>query len=385
MKTDLDRSTAQNTIPAQGHRFARYLKIFQMLAISAAIFGLKCAGAIAELPPQITMDALIRGQRVQGTPLAWSSEKVFLLGRDGELIEFSPADAQDYRKTSDNFVPFPHSIVRGMLENEFGPKFEVTGTGHFLVVHPKGQAQWAQRFEDLYRQCVMYFSVRGFHLTDPEFPLVAIVFANRDDFRRYASKDTVPAGAGLLGYYSPRTNRVALYDIGDGRATSAQWQENFATAVHEASHQTAFNTGIHGRWSPPPRWVAEGLGTMFEARGVNDSRTYSAQTDRINRGRLNDFKQLRANRKPAAFVELISSDKQFELDPIRAYAEAWAFTFFLVEKTPRDYARYLEKTAARKPFTLYSSAQRLKDFTDVFGDNMALLEAHFLRFMDELK
>ena len=123
---------------------------------------------------------------------------------------------------------------------------------------------------------------------------------------------------------------------------------------------------------------------MFEARGVNDSRTYTSQADRINRGRLNDFKQLRSTRKPAAFVELINSDRQFDSDPA-AYAEAWAFTFFLVEKTPRKYARYLEKTSSRKPFTLYSSAQRLKDFTEVFGDNMALMDAHFLQFMDELK
>jgi Protein of unknown function (DUF1570) len=357
----------------------------KLAAIGALFCSLSLTLAAAMLPSQITMDALVHGQRIQGTPLAWSNEKVILLGRDGALLEFAPGEAQDYHKTGDTFAPYSQSVLRGMLESEFGSKYEVTGTGHFLVVHPKGQAQWAQRFEDLYRSCIMYFSVRGFHIADPQFPLVAIVFATHDDFRHYASKDTVPAGAGLLGYYSPHTNRVALFDIGDGHTNSAQAQQNLATVVHEASHQTAFNTGIHNRWSPPPRWVAEGLGTMFEARGVNDSRTYTSETDRINRGRLNDFKQMRSTRKPAAFVELIDSDREFDSDPIRAYAEAWAFTFFLVEKTPREYARYLEKTASRKPFTAYSSAQRLKDFTEVFGDNMPLLDAHFLQFIDELK
>jgi hypothetical protein len=356
----------------------------RLFAIGILSFGLASATAAA-LPSQITMDALVHGQRVQGTPLAWSGDKVMLLGRDGALIEFAPGEAQDYHKTADNFAPYSQSVLRGMLEREFGAKYEVTGTGHFLVVHPKGQAQLAQRFEDLYRSAIMYFSVRGFRITDPEFPLVAIVFANHDDFRHYAAKDTVPVGAGLLGYYSPLTNRVALYDIGDGHTNSAQSQQNIATAIHEASHQTAFNTGIHNRWSPPPRWVAEGLGTMFEARGVNDSRTYASLADRINRGRLSDFKQLRPSRKPAAFVELINSDRPFDSDPPRAYAEAWAFTFFLVEKMPREYARYLEKTSSRKPFTPYSSAQRLKDFTEIFGDNLALLDAHFLQFIDELK
>jgi hypothetical protein len=339
----------------------------------------------ASLPAPMTMEALVHGQRIEGMPLAWSSAKVYLLERNGAVTEFAPSEAQNYHKSSEGFLPYPQSMLRGMLEREFGPQFEVTGTGHFLVVHPKGQSQWAQRFEDMYRSCVMYFSVRGFKLTDPQFPLVAIVFANKDDFQRYAAKDTVPAGAGLLGYYSPYTNRVALFDIGDGRANSAQWQQNFSTVLHEASHQTAFNTGIHSRWSPPPRWVAEGLGTMFEARGVADSRTYTSQQDRINRSRLNDFKAILPKHKPEALTDMISSDRQFESDPINAYALAWAFTFFLVEQTPRDYARYLEKTASRPAFTPYTSAQRLKDFTDVFGENFALLDAHFLRFIGDLK
>jgi hypothetical protein len=343
------------------------------------------SAASAALPTQMTMEALVHGQRVEGAPLAWSGSKVYLLTRNGAMTEFAPGEAQDYHKTSESFTPYPPSMLRGMLQQEFGPKFDVAGTGHFLVVYPKGQSQWADRFEDMYRSCVMYFAVRGFRLTDPQFPLVAIVFPTQEDFRHYAAKDTVPAGAGLLGYYSPYTNRVALYDIGDGRTSNAGWQQNFSTVLHEASHQTAFNAGIHSRWSPPPRWVAEGLGTMFEARGVADSRTYTSQQDRINRGRLADFKTLLPKHTPQSIVEMLSSDRQFDSDAISAYAQAWAFTFFLVEQMPREYARYLEKTASREPFTLYTSAQRLKDFTDVFGENLALLDAHFLRFINDLR
>ena len=361
----------------------RNFSLRNLLLASAVLTG--GSAADAALPTQMTMEALVHGQRVEGSPLAWSGSKVYLLTRNGAMTEFSPGEAQDYHKTSESFSPYPPSMLRGMLQQEFGPKFDVTGTGHFLVVYPKGQSQWADRFEDMYRSCVMYFAVRGFRLTDPQFPLVAIVFPTQEDFRHYAAKDTVPAGAGLLGYYSPYTNRVALYDIGGGRTSTAGWQQNFSTVLHEASHQTAFNTGIHSRWSPPPRWVAEGLGTMFEARGVADSRTYTSQQDRINRGRLADFKTLQPKHTPQSIVEMLSSDRQFDTDAINAYAQAWAFTFFLVEQMPREYARYLEKTASREPFTLYTSAQRLKDFTDVFGENMALLDAHFLRFINDLR
>ena len=352
-----------------------------LLGIWLTIGGAKPSYA-TEQP--ITIEALVRNQRVEGTPLAWSKSIMYLLKRDGAFIEFSPAEARDYQKTAVGFSPYSPAILRGQLEREFGPAFEVTGTGHFLVVHPKGQQQWADRFEQMYRSCIMYFKVRGFTLTDPEFPLVAIVFPNRDGFLRYAMQDGAPQATGLLGYYSRKTNRVALYDIGAGRGNAQVNEANIATVFHEASHQTAFNTGIHNRYAPPPRWVIEGLGTMFEARGVNDSRTYPNAKDRINQERLKDFRQFLAKRKPGIFLDLLNSDRMFEQDAIAAYAEAWAFTFFLVETMPRDYAKYLAKTAARQPFTDYPAAQRVKDFTDVFGENTALLEAKFLRFIAEL-
>jgi hypothetical protein len=357
-------------------------KLFLALAMIAATFCLRAQAA----QPRMTMELLIDGERVQGTPLTYSDQNVILLCRDGSIIEFAPSKAKEFRKVSDNFSPYPPSVLHGKLAREFGPGFEINGTQHFMVVHPRGQKQqWVDRFEQMFRSFQMYFSVRGFELTRPEFPLVAIVFSSEDDFRRYAAKEGAPLASGTLGYYTPSTNRVVLYDLGDGNGNKAAWQQNFATVLHEASHQTAFNTGIHSRWSPPPRWVAEGLGTMFEAKGVGDSRAYPSEKDRINRGRLNDFKSLKPKRKPVAFLELLQSDAAFERDPIRAYAEAWALTFYLVEKMPREYAKYLQKTASRPPFAAYSSGRRVKDFTDVFGENLPLLDARFLRFMDELK
>jgi uncharacterized protein DUF1570 len=203
---------------------------------------------------------------------------------------------------------------------------------------------------------------------------------------RYSLRDGMKTGQGLLGYYSATTNRVTLYDVGDGRANSADWERNFATIIHEAAHQSAFNTGIHNRFSPPPRWVAEGLGTMFEARGVNNSRAYGNQLDRINRERFQQFREYRAaRRQPDSLMQLISSDRVFERDPAAAYGEAWMLTFFLVETLPREYAQYLARTANRPAFTDYPSAARLSDFTAVFGNDFRMIDARMLRFADSLK
>jgi hypothetical protein len=44
----------------------------------------------------------------------------------------------------------------------------------------------------------------------------------------------------------------------------------------------------------------------------------------------------------------------------------------------------LQKTAKRAPFTDYTRAERLADFTSVYGRDLKMLEARFLRFMQEV-
>jgi hypothetical protein len=291
-----------------------------------------------------------------------------------------------FQQTTTHFSSYSSSAMQARLRQEFGRELEVTSTGHYLVVHPRGQGRtWSGRFEELYRSFVHYFKVRGFDLQEPQFPLVAVVLPSQADFFRYTQQQGEQASPGLLGYYSPQTNRVAMYDTTAGRSQDS-WSLNDETIIHEATHQTAFNTGIHSRYTASPRWVVEGLGTLFEAPGVWNSRGFPRQQDRINRTQLELFKRnLAAGRAEARFVELISSDRLFDSNSTAAYCEAWAFTFYLVETQPRIYAQYLERLARRPDFAIYPSAARLADFTAVFGENLKLLDARFLRFIDGVK
>ena len=98
-----------------------------------------------------------------------------------------------------------------------------------------------------------------------------------------------------------------------------------------------------------------------------------------------EFKVYKRSRPPGALAEMINSDRFFQRNPSAAYAQAWAFTFYLVETQPRRYAEYLKRTAAVKPGEPYPPAARAADFTKVFGDNWAMHEARFKRFMAEVK
>jgi len=335
----------------------------------------------------ITVELELDGQIIQGTPLEWSNRDVTLLRRDGYLLNFPPSKAKNYRKVSDVFQSYSQGELRTQLAFEFGRNFEVSGTGNYLVVHPRGQRdKWAARFEQLYRSFVHYFAARGFRTERLQFPLVAIVFPTERDFQHYASKTGAPLVQGTLGYYSTPTNRILLYDVTTGGShDNRDWHVNADTIIHEAAHQTAFNIGVHSRYALPPRWVAEGLGTMFEAPGVWNSRRHPQQSDRINKGRMLAFQRYSlSRRKKGSLPEFVSSDRMFQSDPEGAYAEAWALTFFLAETRPRQYVQYLTQIAAVPKFTVYRSPDRLRDFSDTFGSNLELLESHYLRFIADL-
>ncbi len=350
------------------------------------VSSLSAAAPEKRLPLSLMVELSLDGQRIEGMPLAWDRWSVRLLGRDGRLWRFSPTEAVDFRKTSERFEGYSTGEMRQQLRREFDSQLEITATRHFLIAHPRGQREkWPGRFEELYRSFGHYFSVRGFQLQQPAFPLIGIVLGNEEAFRRYVQEQGISVPSDAVGVYHNKSNRIALYDSTDG-ADSTDWQQNAAVIIHEATHQAAFNTGVHNRYSVPPLWVIEGLATMFEAPGVHKSRTHRQLDDRVNQGRLREFRQhVEPKHEPELLVELISSDKMFKVDATSAYAEAWALTFFLMETRPRQYAKYLKQTTARKPFSEYSAAQRMSDFTAIFGDNWPMFQARFLRFMAQLK
>ena len=359
------------------------MRTIALLALTVVLWS---AGARAGQGADWMLELTLRGEKLEGKPISWNESVVYLLGRDGRLWDFHPSEAVDFRKMPNRFRSYLPSELRARLLRELGKEYEVSGTSHYLVAHPRGQRdRWAQRFEDLYRSFVRYFSIRGFRPKTPPFPLIGIVCKDRRDFARYSARQGMSASASVAGYYGVASNRIVLYDVG-GQSASARWQENASTIIHEATHQTAFNVGVHSRYTPPPVWVAEGLATMFEAPGVYDSRHHATQAGRVNRTRLAAFRALAGSNTDSKILpEVISSDRMFRIRPRSAYGLAWALTFYLVETQPQKYSKYLALTASRPPFIDYTEAERIEDFTSVFGTNWPMLYARLERFVAGLK
>lgn len=329
---------------------------------------------------------LVRGKKQYvGALLAEDAENYVLLQRDGRMKVLARAGSSEPKVRSKQFSPYSVQAMQDALRDEFGKNYEVSQTEHYLVVHPKGKFQpCAVPFEDQYIRSQQYFRLRGVQTREPDFPLVAVVLNSRDEFDRFLETyQPENAQQQVVGYYSPRSNRTITYfQTGSG----SQQAETFETLIHEATHQIAYNTGIHSRYSPMPRWFTEGLATMFEAKGVHNSGAFPGRQYRANKKWLESVRVSHPPGKSSGLLaDLISSDELFRRDPQKAYGLAWAVTFYLAETQPEKYSLYIQRVAGKKSFQDYSSQQRLEDFIKVFGNDLDELESRVLRFIAEFK
>lgn len=367
-------------------------------------------------------------ERHQGRVLSRTSQKVLLLERCGKITELPLKKITSFRTVSPRFSPVTATTLNAALLRELGSGFQVKTTRHYVVAAARGRAQkYVELFEGIYRAFHMHFSVRGFEIDRPEFPMVAIVFPTHDGFSRYARRDGVEAKPGLMGYYMPSSNRVALFERGSasskagfsgglrsyGGNVTPSWtqpenwlkhpsvlDQNFqppgfsirqglvgsiqadlrGTMIHEATHQVAFNVGLHSRIRSNPQWVVEGLATAFEPDGMRDSSLGRSVRLRLNRERYVWFQNFVSKRRKAnSLGDFLEKDDLFRKSTLDAYAQAWALSFFLIETRPRRYATYLKRLAAG------SGEDRLKLFGEVFGTNLRMLDAEFLRFFQRLR
>lgn len=298
------------------------------------------------------------------------SERLIMTRRNGRIAFIDLEDIDKRKMVENGFSPQTSHQLRVKLQKEFGSKYEVSLTKHFVVVHPPGDYQkWAVPFEELYERFKNYFRSRGMILDEPEFPMVAIVLRTRKEFDRMVAKKK-GFGFSVVGYYAYHSNRLIAYQQ-DHRYRDAEddWIETMATIVHEAVHQTAANTGVHSRLFPNPLWTVEGLATMFEAKGINNYFKYSDYNSRINFDQLKILKKAYENGAMKGTVrDLIASDNLFRSgNAALAYSSSWGLSFYLSQQEPTRYVQYLEKLQDDKETASVGSANRIKYFEQTFG------------------
>ena len=319
----------------------------------------------------------------------------------GRLWNIVPEKIHQREGLAGPFRYFDSDELTSQLRAEFGDRFDIVQTNHFVICSAAGQAyaQWCGALLEKVRR--KFFDYWGRVIADqhvPDRPLIVIIFKNRKEFAHYAGQNTAAELSDSFGYYSARSNRIYLFDLTarQGSAPAKTTRDVFrlmsstpfsvATIVHEVTHQVAFNSGLQTRYADNPLWMSEGLAMFFETPDLRKSRGWQS-AGRINRLRLDQlrrgWKRLPADslRQLVANDDRIRNPDQVEL----AYAESWALSHFLIRKYRDKYVAYLKIISQKKPLMWDTPEQRLKDFQSAFGVAPGELREAFERYITRLK
>ncbi len=340
-------------------------------------------------------DAKSETRTVAGRVLLKAQDGGLLLeSRDGRLWNVTPKQLQKDETTDELFQPLKaqelgEQLSREVAELGIKTPTQIVVTKRYVICSTAGRkyAEWCgSLFERLHDAFQAYWKAAGLELREPEFPLPAIVLKDHAQFTEFAAKHDRPDAAQSQGYFSEPTNRIILFDLTAGpnsasAQTTADIQKkitsspfNVATTIHEATHQVAFNSGLHTRYADNPRWLTEGMAMFFEVPDL-ESRSGWKSIGRVNAPRRKDFRETtRSPREAVPLVELIRADDVFlkERKTRAAYAESWALTFYLLKTRREDVVSYL-KTIQKKPRLIADSPDaRLREFEEVFGETETL-------------
>ncbi len=279
----------------------------------------------------------------------------------------------------------PQALGRRILA-ELPPGFDLLVTKHYVVCFDTSRdyAKWcAALFERLHEAFGTYWTRAGLEVHDPPRPLVVVIFADRRGYEAHAAATLGAAATRVVGYYDMLSNRVTTYDLtgsdalagGRPRAAGAAGLAILSspaatglvsTLVHEATHQLAFNGGLHRRLAPVPLWVSEGLATYFETPDLGNTRGWRA-IGTVNRPRLEHFLE---HHRPGLIAAIVRDDEPFRQPDtaLDAYAAAWALAHHLLQTRKPEFVAYLRSLAAKQPLAEHSPEARLRDFQAVFGD-----------------
>jgi hypothetical protein len=256
-------------------------------------------------------------------------------------------------------------------------------TPHFVLL-TDGPLEWsvqAGQLLELTRES-FYGSFSGAGLSPAPLNgrLVWVAFRHREEFNRYALGVDRLDMSWSDGYYSTRTNRVALvcnhHGEDDGHAAhtaiadakimpSPRGFANLAQTTHEAAHQLAFNSGLQKRGVMYPLWASEGLATNFEAE-VPDRPIGPGQHNEYRRRQLLEAVRRGGLMPLSDFVVMTRVPVNDPRATHDVYAQSWAFFQFLFIHRPHQLKKYLQELAALEPGRRDQRTLR-KEFQQAFG------------------
>lgn len=365
-----------------------------------------------------------------GAPLAWGLElvqvvekgrevnlagEILVEARDGGLLlktadsayhRLEGASVRGRQRDSQPLVLLDAEQLADQMLKELPPGFQVHQSKNYVVCYntTRTYAEWTSSLlERLQKAFIAYWKKRGCDVTEPKQPLVVLVFGDQASYARFAKADLGAAVSSVIGYYNLDSNRIMMYDLtgmqairkeGYGRGSlhdisamlsQPEAEPLVATIVHEATHQIAFNCGLQKRLVDNPLWMSEGLAVYFETPDLSSSRSWTGVG--VNYARWDRFVDNVANGRTASIEQMVGDDELFRNPEtaVDAYAQAWAWNYYLLKWRPKEYAAFIQAIAAKPLLVVDSRKERVAEFRKHFGNDLDKLEDDFFRRMDRVK
>ncbi|MDC0278722.1 DUF1570 domain-containing protein [bacterium] len=355
-------------------------RLFHLIALNMiVIVTVPClAGEVVEFRDQKENQRTVNGEIL----VEAQNGGLMLQGDDGRIWMIQPEQIINRESTAKAMPPADPEIVSQRLIDELGPGFAIYKTQNYLIAYNCNE-NYVQRvgalFEQLHRGFFTFWSNQKWELTEPTYPLVAVVLKNHDSFLDYAQNDIGDMANSVIGYYHLSSNRMTTFNV-------PNWERNVATIIHEATHQLAYNTGMQKRFADNPMWVSEGLATFFESPDMRNPGRWRS-IGRVNQINLARWRKYIRNRPEESLMTLLADDQRFRNPPsvADAYAEGWAMTYFLIRTRRDEYVEYLRELSTGKPLAERTRRERIEMFESIMGEPLVKIDKAFTDYMRRVR
>ncbi len=131
-----------------------------------------------------------------------------LLDADGALVVISPDQFQSLEELTEPLAITPARELGEKVLGEMPVGSKFFTTDHYVVCYNTTEtyARWnASLYEKRLAGFLKFWQSKGLKLQKPRFPLVAMIFATKEDYVAYAKKD-FEGSEGTFGYYHQSKN-----------------------------------------------------------------------------------------------------------------------------------------------------------------------------------
>ncbi len=291
-----------------------------------------------------------------------------------------------------------------------GPKGKLLYTKHFVVAYTsdiESARKLASRLDSVFAWHVKFMDMLDLPKIRPASKLEIFYFGTFDEYDKYQTVNGFRE-MGAIGFYMRTNNRSSFFDmrtwppfaaqLESAKDPSVDWRErqriqnrvlqlvehnNLEVVQHEAAHHIQFNIGVFPKLGDMPRWVTEGMATMFEVPPSEVGASLGA----LNHYRLFQFRQIwgpRGQRLPQLRQFILNDNIWFNFGGA-SYPAGWAINQYLFRQHPEGFKKWMHLMAQREDNEQVSVSDKLAQFEDIFGEVDEIWESKFYDYLEGLE